>query len=161
MKDLLSRVEILERQVKIWRRVVALLSSGIVVVAVVGAAQNVVRDQVVGSRFVLRSDKKDLADLYTNIDGQPILALRQATAGGRMVDRLVMSVDKEGMPWMVLEDENARPLFSVDTLSGHTTRLRIQNPKGSPQTMELSVGKEGAQIFVDEGDKKHVIYKKP
>src|SRR5262249_44811966 len=59
MKDLLSRVESLERQVKTWRCVVAVLSSGVVVVGIVGAAQNVVRDQVVGSRFVLRSDRKD------------------------------------------------------------------------------------------------------
>jgi hypothetical protein len=99
--------------------------------------------------------------LYMNTGGQPILALRQANAAGRLVDRLVLTIDKDGMPWMLLEDENARPLFSVDTQSGHTTRLRIQNPKGAPQIMELSVGKEGAQFFVDEGDKKHVIYKTP
>jgi hypothetical protein len=161
MKDLLSRVESLEKQVKIWRRVVALLSSAIVVVGVVGAAQNVVRNQVVSGRYVLRSGNTESADLYINSDGQPTLALRQANAAGSQVDRLVLTIDKDGMPWMILKDENARPLFSVDALSGHTTTLRIQNPKGAPQTLELSVGKEGAQISVHEGDKKQVIYKNP
>lgn len=161
MLDLSSRVEILEREVRAWRRVGVMAIMGAVVLGGIGAARNADPAPIEGEEFVLKKtgSKHAAARLYLTEKGIPSLALYKQNAQGTSVSVASMSLDEDGMPWLLLQDKDGNPTFEVDSKLGHTTQLKLRGQGGSH--IELSAGKDGTKISAHNGKAETIIHKSP